>query len=183
MTEVEATKLARLAIASCPSHARQLPASAGDEMARAWAMLLGDLDYALANRALARCLSLSPFLPAVADMRKAARELTSGPRRTGADAWGDAMKLIRTGNSAGPHAGVSDPLVYRLVEALGRRELGQSTNQMADRARFIDAYDQAAATEATEGQAPRQLRAAAMRALPNAASYELPENGEDPDDE
>lgn len=58
-----------------------------------------------------------------------------------AEAWGEVVRQIsRVGRDGQPQ--FSHPLIERAVKALDWRELCNSENQVADRARFIQAYEQ-----------------------------------------
>lgn len=131
--------------------------------------LLADLDYATTNAAIERLVATSKWPPTIAEIREAALALVVGELRPGGEAWGDVLHAIGTyGNARTPgvHFDFGDPIVAQCVTALKWRELCLSENQAADRARFIELYDRAAATQrrsmlSESLPAVRRLRAAA----------------------
>lgn len=192
MTEAQAQELVVYLTAAFAADFARL----GDAQSRAtqkvYRDLLVDLDAGAARAAVERLAASSKWLPRVAEIREAAFAILRGPVRTGAEAWGDVQRgFQRWGATSVP--AFSDPVVARVVRALGWRDLCLSENTVADRARFIEAYEQIAATSRRDEMvaglpANRQLaqaRQAAiaapkMRALPPAEPYD--ERDEDPFD-
>ena len=136
--------------------------------------MLVDLDREAAHRAVARLVNTSKWLPTIAEIRAAAVELQVGARRAGAEAWGDVVETIRrSGRYRTPE--FTDPLVAECVRSLGWLSLCDSTNDTADRARFIELYDSLAertrrdlvAGESLALPPPRQP--SALKAVPGAA--------------
>jgi len=135
-------------------------------MINAYADLLGDLKYEQCNAALRVLLQTRTWLPSVADLRSAALELQRGPVRAGGDAWGSVLKAIaREGVHRDPGTDFvfSDPATARCVEAFGWRNLCNSENQVADRARFVELYDKIASQGQREAQSPTLAAAAEHR--------------------
>jgi hypothetical protein len=133
--------------------------------------MLADVDASVVQAVLERLIATSKFLPSVAEIRAAVNELHAGPKRPGGDAWGDVLRAIsRFGSYRLPV--FDDPLVDRAVAALGWRDLCLSENSTADRARFIQLYDELAVQNRTEAvtaslpavKAHRELRASNERA-------------------
>lgn len=105
--------------------------------------MLLDLDRETAHRAVARLVNTSKWLPTIAEIRAASVELNLGARRAGAEAWGDVSEAVRKfGRYQEPS--FSDPLVAECVRSFGWLSICDSTNDIADRARFIELYDQLA---------------------------------------
>ncbi len=149
MNETEAQHAIALALAACPQHALKLGRDDVKAMARTWAMLLEDLSSVEVTAALKRYLATNKWLPAPSDLRAIAAEAKAGRQRPGGEAWGDVLKAIgRFGQYRVPE--FSDPLVARAVRAFGWRELCQSENQTADRARFVELYAQIAKAAAED---------------------------------
>lgn len=119
---------------------------------------LADLDHDLVKGAVGRLVRTSKFLPTVAEIREAAGVLAHGTRTTGAQAWGAVVRALK---SCGSHRtpGVDfhfqDPITRELVSSFGWSELCASgtIGHAADRARFIEAYDQIAKSDRVEAQA------------------------------
>lgn len=166
MTPAQTAKLVAVLMAAYPN------AKISDEASTVYERMLADLDYATANAAVERLLATSKWIPTVAEIRETALTLGSGETRPGGDAWGDVLAAVgRYGCYRSP--AFEDPLVAKCVDALGWREICLSENQVADRARFIQLYDQLAATD-------RRLQLSeplpAMRLLREAqAKHRLPE--------
>ncbi len=141
MKASEAAELVAVLMAAFPS-AR--PTARTSEV---YERMLMDLDGKTANAAVERLLATSRFMPTVAEIRDACIDLSHGDRRAGGEAWGECLKAIgRFGvyRSPGKDFSFQDPLVARCVAALGWEPLCNSENQAADRARFIELYDQLA---------------------------------------
>jgi hypothetical protein len=177
MTRNEVARLVEVALSAC-GQGQHMTVRQVESLVNAWELLIGDLTYPRASAALATLLQSSPYLPAVADIRRLVLELERGPVRTGADAWGDvhrAMSRFGSHRTPGLDFHFDDPDVAALVRSFGWRELCASDNAVADRARFIDAYEQSAAQRRREAQAPAlgaaaEARASARALVQNVAS-------------
>jgi hypothetical protein len=102
--------------------------------------MLSDLDESTARAAVARLIATSKWMPTVAEIREAATEQSIGPARSGADAWLDVVSEIRrVGVYSAPS--FDDALTADIVRRWGWRALCDSTNDVADRSRFIETYD------------------------------------------
>lgn len=157
MTRQDAAKLCAVIVAAHPGQSSRLDRDQLTAMADAYAALLSDLEYDTADRAVRALLQTRAWMPGVADIRAAVAELEQGAKRTGAEAWGGVLRAI---SAEGAHRRpgrdfvFSDPVTARVVAALGWAALCASENQIADRARFIEAYDQIAATARRVAQSP-----------------------------
>lgn len=143
------------------------------EEIRAWSAMwragLADLDFEEARAAVDRIIKTETFLPKVATVRNAIITVTRGQARTGAEAWNDVQKAVsKYGIYRTPK--FDDPIVSRVVDALSWRELCNSENAVADRARFIDAYDKMLAQGRIEAQVSR---GGAAPALPSRGAPSL----------
>lgn len=145
-----------------------------------WDRMLADLDYALVNAAVDRHTATSRFPPTPAAIREAALAVAVGEVRPGADAWADVLAAIgRFGRyrSPGVDFDFGDQVLDACVTPAIWRELCDGENRTADRARFIELYDKAAATHRRQqltGSLPaiRQLAAAPRRLELGAANIE-----------
>lgn len=168
MTEPEVQKLVCVLIAAFPSAMAKVDDEHQRNTMAIYRRMLADLDYLVANAAVERLLATCRFMPAVSEIRDACLSLTQGEVRAGGDAWGSVLKAIaEQGAHRTPGADFQfrDPVVLLCVKALGWRELCLSENQVADRARFIELYEQLAAKQRrlalSEGlPAMQRLRAA-----------------------
>lgn len=168
----EAKRVVAFLLALCPA-AKIHAAPDGVGTVEVYQALLVDLPFQAAMAAVTAVAKTHRFptvLPSVAEIREATLTLTHGARRPGGDAWGDVLRAVRR-FGAYRTPSFDDPLVARAVAALSWREICTSENQAADRARFVELYDQLAATARREiltglpaGAAP--LAAILTRRLP-----------------
>lgn len=139
MTQFQTAKLVAVLLAAYPQ------ALWGDGTPLLYERMLADLDAAVAKAAVEQLIATSRYLPTVAEIRAACVELTVGPRRFGAEAWGEVLTAIgRFGHRRTPGVDFKfgDTNTTRAVIAFGWRHLCSSENPIADRARFIELYDQ-----------------------------------------
>ena len=149
MRKSEVAQLVAMLIASFPS------SKASDGTSAVYERMLLDLDHGAALDAIERLIATSRFLPTIAEIREAALAVTVGEVKRGGEAWGEVQRLLaRYGAKRydmGWRAPIADPIAAHVVAALGWVALCDSENQVADRARFIDLYDELAA-RARRGQ-------------------------------
>jgi hypothetical protein len=127
-----------------------------------WARILRGFDYASTKEAIGRLVHTNKFVPAIAEIRAVALDIEHGPQRTGAEAWGAVCAEIRrVGSYESPR--FADPGVTECVRLMDWRYLCLSENEAADRARFIELYDN------LQTRARQDL--AAGRALPPARGF------------
>ena len=164
--------------------------SGAEQMAQTGALyweLLHDLPLDNLKAAVLRHTSASKWFPTIAELREAAAALVQLPQRSGLDAWGDVVNAMAdtryyTGYTDGCHEYpvFDDPITQSLVKSLGWVDLCRSENPIADRARFIDAYNVRANAARGEVSLPTLLRAGAQRqaALGTVEPQKvLPQNG------
>lgn len=146
MNTAEAAKLAA-SVLTAYRHLRSVSSMTVDErgaLMDLYAAVFADLDYTEANAALLRHIRTSEYFPTPAEIGRIVDQARHGRARTGAAAWEDVRRAIGAiGGNREPH--FADPVTAAVVRGLGWRELCQSTNATADRARFIEDYDQRAA--------------------------------------
>ena len=110
---------------------------------RAYHRTLADLPQELVDKAVLHLGSTNTFFPAAAELRQAAFELVEQASDVPSawDAWGEVTKAFRTyGRYRLPEW--SSELVGDAVDAIGGwLALCESENGVADRARFVQAYD------------------------------------------
>jgi hypothetical protein len=141
MTPIETKKLIAVLAAAYPSANRT--ASDLEAMASVWHRVLANVPYAEADHAAYEIIGTSRFMPSVSELLSRIRAKHETPRRTGIEAWGDVMRAVSNfGAYRDPK--FDDPAVAQVVRAMGWQELCASENQVADRARFVDAYEQIA---------------------------------------
>lgn len=167
MKPSEAAELVAVLMAAYPS-AKSTPRTS-----EVYERMLMDLDVRAANAAVERLLATSRFMPTVAEIREACMDLMHGDRKAGGEAWGECLQSIsRFGvyRVPGQDFVFQDPVIDRVVRALGWTNLCSSENQAADRARFIELYDQLAIG------ARKQINAGQ---LPAAQKYNALKSAED----
>lgn len=143
------------------------PAAAMTEATcRVYERFLLDLDPIVADAAIVRLISTCKFLPTIAEIRGMANDVARGPMRSAEEAWGDVVAAIRRfGSYRAPT--FDDPLVAYAVKQLGWRNLClEGSNDSADRARFCELYERAAARQKQDEVTGRALPARHATALP-----------------
>lgn len=156
MTADQMQGLFKIILAGWTSQRQRIAAGDIGEMAKIYAAGLMDLDFEAAKSAVIRIVHTAKFLPTVAEIREAAGIREYGPRRSGGEAWGSVIRAIRERGrhkTPGVDFAFNDPITARIVKAFGWFDLCASDNAVADRARFIDAYEAVERTERTEAQA------------------------------
>lgn len=156
MTGDEFRDVMRLIFSAWASQRARMSPEDAKAMVLAYSVGLDDLDVALVRQAVTRLVRTSEWIPTVAAIRKAVGVVAHGSAPTGGEAWGDVMTAIRRYGShrtPGIDFEFRDPIVTRIVRAFGWRDLCASDNPHADRARFIETYEQADQNERTEAQA------------------------------
>lgn len=149
MKKSEVTQLAAMLASAYPHTKFDELSSAAYELA------LDDIDHEHARQAVRLLLQTCKFMPTIAEIREAVVRVRYGDPRPGGDAWGDVVAAMkRYGSYRMPPVDFQfpDAIVAQCVQAMGWRELCQSTNAVADRARFIELYDNWNRTERTRAQ-------------------------------
>lgn len=148
MNKQESARIVAVLAASFPSTTARLTEGQMLSMVDVFAEMLSDLPYAQVNAAVALLVQTGKFMPSVAEIRAAALELSSGKRKTGAEAWTAVVRAMRDEGAwrvPGEDFTFSDPLTRRCVQDMGWTYLCTSENTVADRARFIELYEAVAA--------------------------------------
>lgn len=169
MNANETKSIFRLVIAGWPTQRQKLSDEDITQMAMLYTAGLADLDYEAARAAVVRIARTAKWMPTIADICEAVMVVQTGHRRTGAEAWGDVLKAIRKYGwvrSPGLDFRFDDPIVARVVNALGWQDLCHSEGAMiaADRARFIESYEQIRDQERADRAATPGLAVAALPA-------------------
>lgn len=121
---------------------------------RAYTTILGDLSEEALEAAAKDLGSRSTFFPAAAELRQAAFDLQQRIEDvpTAYEAWGEVCRAFAGAGRGLPE--FSHELIGDTVKAVGGwRMLGMSTNQTADRARFIEAYKELSQSRKTDERA------------------------------
>jgi hypothetical protein len=116
------------------------------ETIRVYKEMLKDLDAQMLEQAVLAHIATSKFFPTISELRDKVSSLVERACQVppAAEAWGEVMQKIRTiGHTlyGGSVPEFSHPLIGRIVFCLGWNDLCLSENSIADRARFIQAYE------------------------------------------
>jgi len=108
--------------------------------------MLADLDPYLLEQAAKAHLVTGKFFPTIAELRERVANLVERACSTpgAAEAWGEVTEKMRIyGNTlyGGSVPEFSSPIVTRVVGYFGWNDLCLSENSVADRARFLQAYE------------------------------------------
>jgi hypothetical protein len=158
MTSQEFRNLFTMLLAAWTTQRQKMSNDDVRGMAAIYTAGLADLDAGIVRDAVQRLVRTSVYMPTVAEIRQAAGVVIHGQQDTGVDQWGSVVRAIREQGmykQPGADFKFNDPITDRVVRALNWRELCASDHAaaVADRARFIDAYNQIAKLERTEAQA------------------------------
>jgi len=168
MTEAESQRLVAILFTSFASQLGRLGDQQLADTQRAYRRFLADLTFADAEAAVARIVQTSRFMPTIAEIRDAVLTVRTGDVRPGGDAWGDVRRAISRWGSyrvPGVDFNFADETVHRCVAALGWDSLCSSENETADRARFVQLYDQLAKQSRSSSAASPGLAAGRSDAL------------------
>jgi len=138
-TEIEITKLLKV-MRAFYAHANFQDWEA---TRKGYVMMLSDMPIEILDAAVKQCVSTCEFFPTIAALRRAAAEIQIGESAypPAAQAWGEFLYLaLHYGHDHKPQ--INNPLMDKAIDALGWYELCMSENQVADRARFIEVYNQ-----------------------------------------
>ena len=155
MTRAETAKILAVLAASYPKF------EVDDVKVQVWHEMLGDLDYAVASMAVKKLIMQNTFPPAIAEVRKAAIEISSPRGLTAAEAWGEVVKAVRNyGYYRGEEALASlSPTTAQIVRYIGWQEICWNEEPEILRAHFLRMYDQVAAREQEKQLLPPAMQA------------------------
>lgn len=146
MTRDEVRKLLGTAMIAYPKWLADKDKHELSAVAEVWFRMLGDIDYQLADAALAKHVATSPFPPSIAELRSAALSLLPGDGLPdGDEAWGEVVyHLQHTGYMRTPEW--SHPAIGRTVEAMWGSWANACATVMTDslnvdRAQFVRMYE------------------------------------------
>jgi hypothetical protein len=165
----DAIEAVKLILASYPSQRQRMSAKDIHGMYAAYAAGLTDLPFDIVRLGITKLVKTSKWMPTIAEIRGAAVTARDGRAREGAEGWSDALAAVgRYGVNRTPGKDFEfvDKLVDRVVHAIGWRELCLSEFQIADRARFIELYEQLAEHDAIDRVSGMLPSSAPSRALP-----------------
>lgn len=172
MTKGEVAKLLAVLAAAYPKF------EVDDVKVQVWYEMLGDLEYSVANIAIKKLIMQNTFPPAIAEVRKAAIEISSPRGLTAAEAWGEVIRAIRNyGYYRGEEALASlSPTTAQVVRYIGWREICWNEEPEILRAHFLRMYDQVIAREQEKQLLPPVMQAE-IKKLADKFSLRLIEGG------
>lgn len=144
-----------------------------------YSRILADIDDDLLKAGVVHLLSEATFWPKPAEVRRAALRLVQRNERTAGEAWamvGRYLNLPQTTWIGGVRyrARALPEDVQRAVEAVGGISyLRQSENVMADRARFLQAYEALQARESERARMLPEVRRVVERVAAGSAARRL----------
>jgi hypothetical protein len=161
----------RMLRASYPSFARE---QGPEEMANTlsvYEQMLADMPFEILKTAAIKHAASSKFFPTMAELRQAAATVTQEPVPTALEAWGritdcfNSSKYYRYEDHSVTPEFPDDPILEAVLHDLGGYwYLAQeTTNIVADRKQFIDAYNQRQERAAGERNLLPQVREARER--------------------
>ena len=162
MTSLESARLLSAFVKAYTKQLGELKAEQVSDMLEAYTVMLSDLDYAAANAAAQKIVATCKWWPSIAEIREATLQITDGEPAPGGSGWGEVRRAIAkfgAYRTPGVDFQFADPIVATVVKWLGWRELCHSQNEVADRARFVEAYDKQATIERKRALAPNTLPA------------------------
>ena len=159
MTKAEIAKILAVLAASYPKF------EVDDLKVQVWHEMLGDLDYATANMAVKKLILESTFAPAIAEVRKAAKEILNPDGMTAAEGWGEVERAIRLyGYYRETEALESmSPSVAKVVKYIGWQNICLNEEPGVVRGQFLKMYAQVAEREQKELLLPADLRQGIQR--------------------
>ncbi len=153
MSPEQAGAIVKQVLGAYPAQRQRMTSDDVVGLTVSWIQDLADVDHAIGKAALSRLLRSSKFVPTIAEFREACVDVAGGRRKNGGEAWGEVLALIRRHGShrwPGQDFEIADPLIAAAVRSFGWRDLCASENAVADRARFIELYDQLAKADRKE---------------------------------
>ena len=143
---VDLGKLLGTLLEEFPAFKRKMSEDDRVKMFRAYHLILGDLDADTLLKAALGVVGTATFYPSSGELRRAYFDLTDSAQGIpdAYQAWAEVKALFRRGYSMRrppTDASVSHPRVLAALEGIGGwRYLCGSVNDMADRARYVEAY-------------------------------------------
>lgn len=108
-----------------------------------WFMMLQDMDYRVAENAIAEHICTNIYPPNIAEIRKLCAERMKKPVLSFDEAWNVVQSAMSNYGFYNPQEAFAtmDELTLSVVKNLGWSRLCQSENPTADRANFREAYE------------------------------------------
>ena len=146
-TDFEIKRIWALLGTAYPTYAKEQSTEMMAQTLRLYQRLLADIPGEMLEAAALQHVASSRFFPTIAELREIAVAIMAPPSTTPMEAWGKlqaAMADVRfyryaDGYHEFPH--FDDPILERVVQDMGWANLTASEDTVADRARFLQAYE------------------------------------------
>lgn len=157
MTPEQTRDLIKFLFAAYPTQRQKMRDEDAKAMFHAYSIGLADLDATATLAALKRIVLSDRWIPTIADIRAAVGVVMHGEQSIAIEQWGEVLRRQRKfGQSRPPgvenHPPFEDPITAQVVAAMTWFELCASKSSAADRARFIEAYEQMQLQERRQAQ-------------------------------
>lgn len=162
MTQDECARLLATAMLAYPNWLRDIGETRMAAMVATWHRMLQDIDYQLADAALAKHVATSQYPPSIAELRSAALSLLPSEFPDAEEAWGEVVHhLQRTGYTRTPEW--SHPIIGRCVQAMWGSWANACASIMTetvnvDRAQFLRMYQTMTKREREAALLPAPIR-------------------------
>lgn len=125
-----------------------------------WFELLGDIPYNIAQLTIKKIIMENQFPPTIAEIRKAALDITEPKQVTGAEAWGEVMFAIQRYGWCKPEEALESmsDRTRRVVKMIGWQEICGNENIDVLRGQFLKMYEQVSGRERNEALLPQSLK-------------------------
>lgn len=133
MQDQEIINLVTIAFASFPNMQEKDP----EPVIKVWKMLLNDMPYQLAERALAKVLMTTKFFPTVADIRETAMAFATKELKPPDEAWLEVLEKVNRYITPA----YSSPEIHEAVRTVGYLNICDSENIGVERAHFLKIYE------------------------------------------
>lgn len=133
-----------------------------DMKVQLWHSLLKDIPYEVANIAIQKHIIESPFVPTIADIRKAATDIMTPQEQKidAATAWGEVIKAISSYGSYKPEEALQSmsPVTARVVRYIGWQEICLNENQGVMRGQFLKMFESVSKRETQDSLLPPAMK-------------------------
>jgi hypothetical protein len=127
-----------------------------------WHNLLKDIPYEVANIAIQKHILESPFVPTIADIRKAATDIVTPEEQKidAATAWGEVTKAISSYGIYRPDEAMASmsPATAKVVKFISWQEICLSENQGVVRGQFMKMFDSVTQRESKDKLLPSAMK-------------------------
>ena len=174
MTKAEVTKLLTIIAAMYPRF------EISTLKVELWLDMIGDIPFKEAQMAVKKVMMTSEFPPTVAEIRKAATDITTnkGDVLDAGKAWGEVMLAIRKYGSWSPEEAYSimSPATAKIVKQIGWQEICSSEVIEVVRGQFMKMFDSYKVREQQDRLLPTDFKSQIELIANNFNMIEAPED-------